>query len=74
MYKKWESKLKIFYKEPKTNKIYRSIISVTETKLGHYKLPPNCYSKGYIERIIDGIKWENYPYVSKSLKKKLNAK
>ena len=25
-------------------------------------LPPNHYSKGYIERIIDDIKWDDYPF------------
>ena len=33
----------------------------TKNEKGQIILPPNHYSKGYIERIIDDVVWENYP-------------
>jgi hypothetical protein len=54
--------IKVFFK----NKygIFRKILSKEEyeiNKNGKIILPKNHYSKGYIERIIDGAEWESYP-------------
>ena len=29
---------------------------------GQIVLPKNHYSKGYVERIVSGIRWEEFPY------------
>ena len=55
--------VKVFIKI--NNQIYRRILKIEDiakNDIGQLILPPNHYSKGYIERIIDGIEWEDYPY------------
>lgn len=67
-------KVKVFYREPTKGTIYRATILVTETDTGEYILPDGFYSKGHIERLIEGIIWKDYPYIPKSLRKKLKEK
>lgn len=55
--------IKVFYKD-KDNTIYRKILSKDEYSInesGQIILPERHYSKGYIERIVDGVYWESYP-------------
>lgn len=45
-------------------KIYRRILKEGEyskNEFGQITLPKNHYSRGYIERIIDGVNWDEYP-------------
>lgn len=54
--------IKVFVKE--NDKIYRRVLNKDQynlNELNQIVLPKNHYSKGYIERIIDGIIWEEYP-------------
>ena len=54
--------IKVFVKE--NDKIYRRVLNENQYNLNELKqiiLPKNHYSKGYIERIIDGIIWDEYP-------------
>ena len=37
----------------------------TRNEQGQIILPENHYSKGYIERIIDGVDWDTYPWYDK---------
>lgn len=55
--------IKVFFKD-KDNTIYKKILSKDEysiNKIGQIILPEGYYSKGYIERIVDGINWESCP-------------
>ena len=55
--------IKVFFKD-KDNTIYRKILSKDEYSInqsGQIILPEGHYSKGYIERIVDGVEWESYP-------------
>ena len=57
-----DNKIKVFVK--KDDKIYKRILEPNEysyNKIGQIILPDNHYSKGYIERIIYGINWDDYP-------------
>ena len=54
--------IKVFFKN--NEGIFRKILTkdqYTTNKNGQIILPPNHYSKGYIERISDGVIWEMYP-------------
>jgi len=55
--------VKVFYK--KDDNIYRKILKeneYTKNELGQIILPDDHYSKGYIERIMDGVYWKDYPF------------
>jgi hypothetical protein len=55
--------VKVFYKKDDT--VYRKILKsneYTKNEYGQIILPEDHYSKGYIERIIDGIDWEDSPF------------
>ena len=58
-----KEKIKVFFKD-KNDNVFRKILSKDQYKLnefGQIILPKDHYSKGYIERIIDGIEWESCP-------------
>ena len=58
-----KEKIKVFFKD-KNNNVFRKILSKDEYSInesGQIILPESHYSKGYIERIIDGVYWESYP-------------
>ena len=50
------------------DKTYRRTLQPSEYSVddGLITLPKDHYSKGYIERIIDGIIWEEYPVFKSS--------
>jgi len=55
-------KIKVFVKID--DKIYKRTLEPNQysyNKTGQIILPESHYSKGYIERIIDGINWDDYP-------------
>ena len=47
-------------------KIYKRVLKRSDVKIENEQivLPPNHYSRGYIERIIDGVNWDDYPVYS----------
>ena len=56
--------IKVFYMDKDNDTIYRRILKEDEyskNKFGQIILPENHYSRGYIERIIDGVNWDEYP-------------
>ena len=56
--------IKVFYKD-NDNTIYRKILSKDEYSIntsGQIVLPDGHYSKGYIERIVDDVEWESFPF------------
>ena len=59
--------IKVFVK--KNNGTFRRILSKDQYQLnsnGQIILPKDHYSKGYVERIVSGIKWKNFPLYSKN--------
>ena len=57
-----DNEIKVFVKE--NEKIYKRVLNKDQYKINESNqiiLPKNHYSKGYIERIIDGICWEECP-------------
>ena len=57
-----EKSIKVFVKIE--DKIYKRILEPSQYSFneeGQIILPDNHYSKGYIERIIDGINWDEHP-------------
>ena len=57
-----DNQVKVFVKI--NDKIYKRVLEPTQysfNEKGQIILPDNHYSKGYIERLIDGINWEEYP-------------
>tara|TARA_Y100001968_G_C18866546_1_gene485142 strand:- start:355 stop:543 length:189 start_codon:yes stop_codon:yes gene_type:complete len=57
-----EKNIKVFVKIE--DKIYKRILEPQQYSLnekGQIILPDNHFSKGYIERIIDDINWDDYP-------------
>jgi hypothetical protein len=55
--------IKVFVKNEKGT--FRRILKKNEYSYndsGQIVLPKNHYSKGYVERIVSGIKWEEFPY------------
>ncbi len=58
--------IKVFVKNEKGT--FRRILNKNEytyNENGQIILPKNHYSKGYVERIVAGIKWEDFPYYQK---------
>jgi|APSaa5957512493_1039668.scaffolds.fasta_scaffold25612_3 hypothetical protein len=56
--------IKVFYMDKVNDIIYRRILKPGEyskNECGQITLPENHYSRGYIERVIDGANWEDYP-------------
>ena len=54
--------LKVFVKNDKGT--FRRILSKNQYSIsqdGRIILPKNHYSMGYVERIVSGIKWEDFP-------------
>lgn len=54
--------IKVFVKID--NKIYKRVLEPNQYSFnehGQIILPDNHYSKGYIERIVDGINWDEQP-------------
>lgn len=54
--------IKVFYKNDKGT--FRRILNPSQYHVnqnGQIILPKDHYSKGYVERIVSGIKWENFP-------------
>jgi len=57
--------LKVFVKNDKGT--FRRILSKEQYSIsqdGQIVLPKNHYSMGYVERIVSGIKWEDFPLFS----------
>ena len=57
-----DKSIKVFVKIE--DKIYKRILEPNQysfNESGQIILPDNHYSKGYIERVIDGINWDEYP-------------
>lgn len=57
-----EKSIKVFVKIE--GQIYKRVLEPSQysfNERGQIILPANHYSKGYIERIIDGINWDEYP-------------
>ena len=57
--------LKVFVKNDKGT--FRRILSKNQYSIsqdGQFVLPKNHYSMGYVERIVSGIKWEDFPLFS----------
>lgn len=58
-----KKEIKVFYKDNDGN-IFRRILKedqINYNRYGQIILPENHYSKGYIERLNEGIIWESYP-------------
>ena len=56
--------IKVFYMDKVNDTIYRRVLKpgeYSQNELGQIILPENHYSRGYIERVIDGVNWEDYP-------------
>jgi hypothetical protein len=54
--------IKVFVKIE--DKIYKRVLEPSQysfNEIGQIILPDNHYSKGYIERVIDEINWDEYP-------------
>ena len=54
--------IKVFFKNDRGT--FRKILKKHEysiNKFGQIELPKDHYSKGYVERIVSGIKWEDFP-------------
>ena len=63
--------IKVFVKN--NNGTFRRILSKDQYKLsstGQIILPENHYSRGYVERIVSGIKWENFPLFLENINNK----
>ena len=63
--------IKVFVKNEKGT--FRTILKKDQYLInneGQIILPKNHYSKGYVERIVSGIKWEDFPLYKK--KEKIN--
>jgi len=61
--------LKVFVKNDKGT--FRRILSKNQYSIsqdGRIILPKNHYSMGYVERIVSGIKWEDFPLFSENNK------
>ena len=57
-----ENSIKVFVKIE--DQIYKRVLEPSQysfNEKGQIILPDNHYSKGYIERIIDGVNWDEYP-------------
>ena len=65
--------IKVFYKNDKGT--FRRILNSNQYLInqnGQIILPENHYSKGYVERIVSGIKWEEFPLFLDNKEKKSN--
>ena len=65
--------IKVFYKNNKGT--FRKILNAEQyliNKNGQIILPENHYSKGYVERIVSGIKWEDFPLFEEDKEKNFN--
>ena len=59
--------IKVFFKNEKG--IFRRILSKEQYKISKESkiiLPKNHYSMGYVERIVSGIKWEDYEWFNEN--------
>ena len=57
-----EKSIKVFVKIE--DKVYKRVLEPSQysfNESGQIILPDSHYSKGYIERIIDGIDWDEHP-------------
>lgn len=65
--------IKVFFKNDKGT--FRRILSKKQYKIskeGKIILPKNHYSMGYVERIVSGIKWEDFEWYNESINENEN--